>query len=146
MIPRRPAPPRGLFEDEFWRRLSEGSMCLQRCDDCSAARYPAAPCCPRCGTEAGTWTPVAGNGRIISWTRFHREYFPEMPPPYLVVSVELDEGPMMVGNLLGDQAVNPMIGAPVRLRIRPVEVGASRLNLPQWELVPAENTAKTEKR
>lgn len=146
MTARRPAPLRGLFEDAFWRHLGEGRMCLQRCDDCSSARYPSAPCCPRCGSEASTWMPVAGSGRIVSWTRFHRQYFAEVPPPYLVVSVALDEGPMVVGNLLGDPAVDPAIGAPVRLCLQTFETAAGRLNLPQWELTAAEDTAKTEKR
>lgn len=146
MTIRRPAPLRGLFEDVFWRHLGDGRMCLQRCDLCSSWRYPAAPCCPRCGAEESTWMPVAGRGQIVSWTRFHRKYFPEMPPPYLVVSVALEEGPMVVGNLLGDQMATPAIGAPVRLRLQPVEAGTSQLNLPQWEPVAAANTEETEKR
>lgn len=144
MTNRRPAPVRSLFEDAFWQHLGEGRIYLQRCDDCSGARYPAAPCCSLCGSESATWQPVAGSGRIVSWTRFHRRYFAEMPPPYLVVSVALDEGPMMIGNLLGDQAVDPEIGAPVRLSLQPVETATGRIHLPQWELATAENSAKTE--
>jgi uncharacterized OB-fold protein len=90
--------------------------------------------------------PAAGSGRIVSWTRFHRQYFPELPPPYLVVSVALDEGPMVVGNLLGDQAVDPTVGAPVRLCLQPVDTGTGRIDLPQWEPATAKNTAQTENR
>jgi hypothetical protein len=44
---------------------------------------------------------MSGRGRVIAWTVFHRQYFPELPVPYLVASIALDEGPLMIGNVPG---------------------------------------------
>ena len=39
---------------------------------------------------------MAGRGKVLSWTTFHRGYFPEYPAPHTVIVLELDEGPLFV--------------------------------------------------
>jgi uncharacterized OB-fold protein len=41
---------------------------------------------------------MSGSGRLISWAIFHRKYL-DLPVPYTVVSVALEEGPMLIGNI-----------------------------------------------
>lgn len=51
----------------------------------------------------------------MSWAVFHRAYLPAYPPPYNVIVVKLDEGPLMVSNLEGTEPVGSWIGQSVKL-------------------------------
>ena len=75
---------------------------MQRCTACSRYRYPVSPVCADCDSDGYEWAQVSGRGKIVSWVVFHRCYFPcfadEMP--YNVAMIALDEGPIMVSNVL----------------------------------------------
>jgi uncharacterized OB-fold protein len=130
----RPSPVKSLFDKPFWEFAAAGELRLQRCADCATFRYPPAPCCPACVGERAEWVALSGRGRIASWTVFHRQYLPEMPAPYPVVSVETEEGPLLIGNLVGAGIQDVRIGAAVELVFEPVTFGSEPGNLPQWRL------------
>lgn len=134
MSGQRPLPMRGHFDDEFWGHVARGEYRMQRCEDCGFIRYPPAPCCPACLSESAHWDVLSGTGRIVSWTRFHRQYFADLPPPYVVVSVATTEGPMVIGNLVGAAGLEPMIGAAVELQFETVATPEGELRLPQWTI------------
>lgn len=96
----RPSPLPNMGDKALWDYAAKGEFRLQRCLDCGEFRYIPASNCPACLSEAVEWAPMSGWGKIASWCVFHRPYFPELPPPYLVVIVETEEGPFVVGNLL----------------------------------------------
>jgi uncharacterized OB-fold protein len=116
----RPKPVAGLFDDELWRFVEREELRLQRCARCGHVRYIPGPVCPACLSEAFCWACVSGTGRIVSWCVFHRQYFPELPPPYTVVLVEIPEGPVLAGNILDCPVSDLYIGMPVHLCILPV--------------------------
>ncbi len=107
MFPERPGRvlPSALgLNGEFYARASAtGRLHLQQCFDCSAWRHPPRFRCARCGSSAWTWEPTSGHGRVFTWTVTHRPIDPAFSGelPYAVLVVELDEGPRVVGNLLG---------------------------------------------
>lgn len=90
---------------QFWAFTQARELRLQRCDACARVRWPPAPVCDACLAEAFTWAPVSGRGTVLSWVVFHRQYFSEYPAGHVVVSVELEEGPLFltVPRELGDQ-------------------------------------------
>ncbi|MGR3425597.1 MAG: Zn-ribbon domain-containing OB-fold protein [Pseudooceanicola nanhaiensis] len=134
----RPAALRGLYDDVFWASLAEGAYRLQQCGGCGHVRYPPGPCCPACLSEDATWLAVSGHGTVISWTRFHRKYFDGIPPPYLVVSVRLAEGAMVIGNFAAPPEVTPIIGQPVRLRLEPTIMAGAPALIPNWAPAPTQ--------
>jgi uncharacterized OB-fold protein len=95
----RPRPVETPDDTTFWAHVAEGELRLQRCDSCGRLRYPPAPCCPACLCEDAEWAQVAGLGTLLSWVTMRRQYFPTLPTPYVVGAVQLDEGPIMYGNL-----------------------------------------------
>lgn len=107
----RPRPRRNVYEAPFWDFVTERTLRLQRCLACGRLRYPPAGVCPDCLSEESEWQPVSGRGRLLSWVVFHRQYFPELPIPYTVAAVELEEGPILITNLVGPAA--PYLDAPV---------------------------------
>jgi uncharacterized protein len=98
-------------DEPYWSYMSSSELRAQCCDDCGTLRFPSAPVCPSCLSEAAHWKRLSGRGRTFAWTRFHRTYLPAHPAPYTVISVEVDEGLLLIGKLLGDA---PEIGQPVR--------------------------------
>lgn len=107
-------PPITTDTAPFHEELARGRLALQRCGGCGAFRHPIAPVCAWCGDDRATWEPVRGTGRVFSWVRYHRAYVPHFAPlvPYVVLTVELDEGPRLYGRLA--DGVEPVIGMPVR--------------------------------
>ena len=76
------------------------------------------PVCPYCRSSTWAWREVSGAGTIFSFVRFHRSYLSEFADlmPYVVLTVQLDEGARMFGRLV-DGGVEPRIGLPVGLVI-----------------------------
>lgn len=111
----RPRPMQGVFEKQFWDHIQRREFKLQRCSKCGSVRFPPGPVCHKCQSADFTWSDVNGKGRLVSWTVFHRQYFPDFPVPYTVVSGALDEGPLLITNLIGDQAQPLRLDMPLRL-------------------------------
>jgi len=109
----RPRPRRGLYDDPYWAFAAEGELRLQNCVSCQAFRYPPGPVCPECLSERADWVLLSGQGRLLSWTVFHRQYFPGMPPPYLVAAVRTAEGPILIGNLIDLKASDLELDMPL---------------------------------
>ncbi len=98
----KPLPTITPLDRPFWLHAKTHKLHLQRCGHCWNFRYPASPVCPECGSDDYAYAPVSGRGKIVSWVVFHRGYFPsfEAEIPYNVAIIALDEGVMMVSNIL----------------------------------------------
>jgi uncharacterized OB-fold protein len=129
----RPSPVPSPDDEVFWAHAARRELRLQRCSLCDRLRYPPAPCCPECLSRAADWIAVSGFGRLLTWARFHRTYFVGLPAPYVVAVVELDEGPLMTGNV-DDESLPRRAGTRMRVVFRdaPLE-GGGTIVLPQWE-------------
>jgi uncharacterized OB-fold protein len=66
----------------------------------------------------------------MAWTTFHRQYFPELPPPYVVASVATDEGPLVIGNLVGTS--EPVHGMRLAAVAEPALLGGKPGHIWQW--------------
>ena len=85
------------YDAPMWESISQGQLKLQRCRETGVFYYPPGPMCPESLSFDVEWAPVSGHGKILSWTVFHRQYLPAYPAPHLVVAVQLEEGPIMIG-------------------------------------------------
>lgn len=132
-IPATPRPVLGLHDGPFWDHVRARAMALQRCDGCGAFRHPPGPACPACLSPSSHWAPVSGEGTILSWAVFHRQYLPAYPAPYNVIAVRLREGPVMISNLVGEPPPGSWIGTAVRVVYATMPDG---FVLPRFERVP----------
>ncbi len=103
------------YDAPMWESIAKDAMKLQKCSHCGSFRYPPGPMCPRCLSADYEWTEIAGEGRVLSWTTFHKQYLPAYPAPHTVVAVQLAEGPIMVGYVAAEEAGRLSIDAPVRI-------------------------------
>ncbi len=111
----RPVRRLDPYAQQFWDFTKEQQFRLQRCSECGKYRWPPAPVCDECLSEAYEWTPASGRGKVISWVTFRRQYFPEYPPPHQVVMVELEEGPLFISNPVEMDGAALADGLPVTL-------------------------------
>jgi len=111
-----PAPigPNGDF---YARAAATGVLHLQRCDECGTWRHPPRVRCAACGSDASSWQPCTGRGRVFTWTVTHQAVDPAFSGhlPYAVVVVELEEGPRVVGNLVGLESGALELDLPVEV-------------------------------
>ena len=105
----------GLDDQPMWASIERHRLELQKCTECGELRYPPAPVCPHDLNAQAEWTPVSGRGEIISWVIFHKQYFEDHPPLYNSLAVRLDEGPIIVTQLQGEEPAGSWIGQRVEL-------------------------------
>lgn len=99
----RAAPPTGdLWSRHYADGLRAHSVLLQHCTDCGRVRFPAGPSCPSCWSERFEWKPHTGCGTVLSFVWYMKSQHPRFTEvPYNVAMVRLDDGPVLVSNILG---------------------------------------------
>lgn len=119
-----------------WLGAREGKVVVQVCDDCGKARYPRTNLCPACASAASSWQPIRPTGKVRSWCRFHRTYFPEFKNrmPYTVLLVSMDDGVNLFGNFTSDALHEiPTIGQRVVAAFEEVSPGVSLVRFRETE-------------
>lgn len=117
-IPPRPAPPITELSQGFWQAIEQGHLAIQRCTACGLLRHYPQPLCPTCHSGESEWQRVSGRGEIYSYTVAHRAFHPAWKDhvPYVIATIELDEGVRMVCDLLGVDPETITIGKRVEAR------------------------------
>ena len=112
----RPAPSPNALTAGFWAAAARHELVVQRCA-CGLARHYPQPLCPRCHGGEWSWSPISGRGTVYSFTVTHRAFHPAWADrvPYVVATVELDEGIRMVSDLPPEDTDAVRIGAPVEV-------------------------------
>lgn len=111
--------PEGLNLDLHRAAVSTGRLHVQRCCDCGAFRHPPRYYCASCFSPDWELVPSQEGGTVHSLTVTYRSFDPGWvaEAPYATVSVELDEGPRVIGAFRGDDATAVRIGQRVRVRV-----------------------------
>ena len=115
------APEPTELNAPYWDGLTAGEVRLQHCNACAAYQHPAESFCYKCGATDLEWVTVSGEGTIHTFIVVHQPYHPAFQPflPYTVATVQLDEGPRLLGPMIELEA--PVaIGDRVRPRIEPI--------------------------
>lgn len=115
-IATKPLPRVTPLNQPFWDFAKQHVYAIQTCDACGDAHVPEAPVCSRCLSDKQSWKPASGRGTLESWADFHRAYWDGFKDelPYRTCLLRLDEGPLVISNLVGDQS-KTKVGARVRV-------------------------------
>lgn len=107
------------LSDAYWEGARAGRLVLQRCGSCGLIRHYPQVLCPACRSFSVGYVTSAGTGNVHSWTVTHHPFDPTLRDqlPYLLVTVDMDEGVRVLGRLRGD--AGPRIGLPVTLAFEP---------------------------
>jgi uncharacterized OB-fold protein len=125
----KPLPEITPLTKGFWDNAKQHRLAMQVCTKCGDVHFPASPVCPKCLSEAQEWRPVSGRGTLESWVEFHHAYWPGFADemPYRVCLVKLDEGPLLVSNLVGEE---PAIGSAIEVVFEDV---TDEVTLPKFQ-------------
>ena len=98
----RPLPQADEESREFYDGARRHQLMLMRCISCGAWRLPSRPRCPDCWSTETEWAKASGRATLYSFGLMHQK-FPgfEDETPYQYATVELDEGPRIVSNVIG---------------------------------------------
>jgi uncharacterized OB-fold protein len=112
----KPLPNIDPLIKPFWDNAQERKLVMQTCKACGDKHFPPSPVCPQCLSNDQEWVQVSGRGTLESWVDFHRAYWEGFKEdlPYRVCLVRLEEGPVLISNLIGDSA-NAKMGAKLEV-------------------------------
>lgn len=96
-------------------------LILSRCRECRGIFYPKEEMCPTCIKEETLDTiAVDGKGKLVAFTKVWRSP-PGFDNPYVMASVELDEGPVVIAQLHDWQGIDLKINMPVQFVIAKIK-------------------------
>ena len=106
------------FKD-YNEALKKNKLLGLKCQDCGAITVPPKMVCRSCTSQNLEITELKGNGNIQTFTTIYVAAEGRQGEcPYIVVLVELDEGPWIMGNLIDidpDKATMELIGKRVKM-------------------------------
>ena len=99
----------------FWEGARQGRLLMQQCGSCQSVQFPPRHLCARCWSGDLAWLECSGRGTVESFTIVHRAPTADMrgKVPYAVAAVLIEEGPRMMTNIVGDDALDVQIGDAV---------------------------------
>ena len=89
-IPARMLPKLDDHNRTFWTGGADGQLHIAWCDRCRLWVQPPGADCPDCG-GALVDRPVSGRGSVFTYTVNYQPYMPNVPVPYVIAIVELEE-------------------------------------------------------
>jgi hypothetical protein len=136
--PERPKPSRTDLTAPFWDAAAAGQLVVQRCLNCGALRHYPRPMCPACYGTTAEWHPLSGRGEIYSYTVAHQAFHPFWADrvPYVVATIELEEGVRMISEMPSLTPDTVSIGLPVEVGFEPIGDG---LQLPVFRAIASAN-------
>ena len=113
----RPAPRLDSKNRSFWTGGAEGKLMIVRCDDCGRYTHPPRELCRHCQSENVAPRAVAGTGRIDTYTINHQQWAKDMPVPFAIARVALDDAPgvYLTTNIVGCPVEEVDVDQPVRV-------------------------------
>jgi uncharacterized OB-fold protein len=110
-----PLPHPTALSQPFWDAANEGRLVLQRCGACRAYRWTPQILCRECLAEEFIWEEASGRGTLYSYTMVHRAPLAAFETPYVLATVELEEGPLMLTQIVASPHDKLAVDAPVEI-------------------------------
>lgn len=100
----------------FWDAAKKHELMVGKCQNCGTLYYPPMTC-PACDSPRLEWVKASGRGQVFTYCIYHQPFHPAWKDdiPYNVAYVRLDEGPLLVTNIVGCPDKNIYIGMPVEV-------------------------------
>ena len=130
---RKPIPDPTPETEFFWRKTKDHELWIQRCIDCSEAFFYPRFHCPKCNTDKVEWFQASGNGTLYSYMINYRPApgF-EADAPYAIAVIQLEEGPRMMGNIVGIENTPENLVLDMPLKVTFTDA-TEDIAIPNWE-------------
>lgn len=117
----------------FWDACRRGEFIIQKCGNCGSHLFYPVRMCPDCSSLDLGWVPASGKGTIYSLSTLVQATDGDKDgPPTILALVALDEGPVMMSNIVGKDAGDARIGDSVAVEFASV---SDEISLPMFHRV-----------
>ena len=130
-----PSPVANADSKPYWDAARERRLVVRKCKSCGQLHFMPRYLCPACWSDQLEWVDATGAGNVHSFTIIRRASDPAFAPlvPYAVALIDLEEGPRMMANIVGADALAVKIGDRVQVSFEDRGGGAM---VPQFTRVP----------
>lgn len=113
----------------FWESLKRQELRLQTCRKCGEISQPPKAMCASCHSFEMDWVLASGRGTIYSYIVTRQPIHPALigSTPFATVQVKLEEGPILVSNVIDVPPDELSIGLPVKASFMSVNDGVTLL-------------------
>lgn len=126
----KPLPQPDGVSERYWADAALGKLMIQQCPKCGHKQWYGRALCTACGADP-EWIEAAGTGTVHTYTIVRqmgmKPFREELP--YVVAMIELDEGPMIMGNVTHCDPADVHIGMPVDVHFVKVD---DTTGIPYW--------------
>ena len=115
--PTKPKPLiNSTFDRGFWEGVEAGKLLIARCPETGVYSFPPSAC-GRSGGPSPEMVEASGRGSVYTFVVYHRPYHPAWAAelPYVVAWVMLEEGVIMLAQLVGVAPATVAIGMEVEV-------------------------------
>lgn len=98
----------------FWDAAAIGRFVLPWCRNCHRTHWYPRGCCPHCSSTEIDWRESEGKGEIHSFSVNRRGSV-----PYVLAYVALNDGPIILSNVIDADPAALSIGRKVRVAFKP---------------------------
>jgi len=102
----------------FWAAAARGVFLVPRCTRCGEVHWHPRAHCPLCHSADLMWVEATGRGSIYSFSVVRRSN-----QPYVLAYVQIDEGPILMTNLVDCEPGTIEVGMAVEVGFRPTAQG-----------------------
>lgn len=106
-----PSPDRDTAE--WWDATRRNELVVQQCVHCGSYQHYPRALCTTCAGTALRFVRSSGHGVVETFTVVHRAPHPAFAPPYVTALIRIEEGPVLMSNVVGCGADEVRIGLPV---------------------------------
>jgi uncharacterized OB-fold protein len=133
--PEYPRPARTSANAPLLDAWQQGKLLLPQCAECDRKFFFPRELCPHCWSPRIDWVASPGRGKIVSFSRIHRQIHPSFAneTPTILAEIALDDGWTMIARVITADPQSIASG----MRVVPVAMPqAARYPLPTFSPEP----------
>lgn len=130
----RPLPVPTKVSQPYWDGCREGRLRIQRCSACGTHLFYPVYMCHECTSQKLEWIDASGRGTVYSYSVIYRAPYAGLSDsgPYTVALVELEEGPIMMSQIVDVAPETVRVGDAVQVEF---QRASDEIDLPVFRLV-----------
>jgi len=107
-------PTINVGDEPYFEAAAQGKLLFKQCEDCGKPHHYPRGFCPFCFSDKVSWREAKGTGKVHTYSVTRRAG----PIPYCIAYVELDEGVILMTNIVDCDLDAVRIGQKVKVAFK----------------------------